>query len=626
MLGPHQSLHYGFTLLSLLRLHLPKYSAGMSTLHEQSTDRPAERLSIVVHPSGPSGHAPRVLVPCEGTGHTDALLANTPFNRTTPSTQGDEGSKAVNAFVASPISFNGDHRRYSKAINNNGTPTEAVNPTDAANRMSVATATVIYPPPPSLPLRIQAPVPVTLVLSFWQHLLWVLAPLCLAGALGALVVFLTNHFHASSAVHLVVISAYFFLSFLFLGVMGMEMRTFAQRKWERMVKREEVGRSAGEVWTTEQIPLDEWQEWRLRRRSTERSAGNIRKVKSSQASNRREEGACKEPLARQQVQDMELAGRPTDYDEADQTDLSYKEDISSVSLCGHWFYATTKYIPNHASLYQQARASYHSRHSVDAPSLSASTRANASIGPADVDMSSHGTNRHAHSVTDAATIAPSSRLGTQSSQRAPTSASGRTGSVGPSSASIIAQSAASVSASSSAATKGRSATDETAVEGRPADSSRRNSFKNEARQAAATGVPASVPVPALAKEATLRAIPTSRPAAPWKMPVNMPVSAPGSTNGNAKQAQQAQVVTADHGQVRQGASHQTVYHQQQQHHQTQRKPAEQRYHHPHHPHPFRIVSTSEGDAFADAEESADASLMARGRAVGAGGSRAHGRR
>ncbi|PWN17786.1 hypothetical protein BCV69DRAFT_295689 [Microstroma glucosiphilum] len=611
----------------------------MSTSPDQSTKRPNERLSIIVHPSGQPGNAPRVLVPCEGRECTDALLANGTLNSMAASKPGDDPSKAGATFVASPISINGDYRRQSKIINTNGTPTEAVTPSDAVNRMSVATATVLYPPPPSLPLRIQAPMPITLVLSPWQHLLWVLGPLCLAGALGALVVFLTNHFHASSAVHLVVISAYFFLSFLFLGFIGMEMRSFAQRKWKKMVKREELGRSAGEVWRTEQIPLDEWQEWRLRRRDTERSTGTDRKIRSSPASIKKE-GMCGEPLTRGQGRDVELGA--DGYEEADQTDMSGKEDAS-------W-----------------ARASYQSRHSLDNGSLSASTRANASTGHANVDTSDHSTHRYAHSVTDAATIAPSTRLGTQSSQRAPTLTNGRAGSAGGSSASVMAQNAAtvatrsqsssrgrsrspskttaytyelskvanastsaSVSASSSAATKGRGATDETAVEVGSAHISRRSSLKSEARQFTVTGagVVAGMPVPTLAKEATLKAIPMARPAAPWKMPVNMPNSGSGSANGNGNgntsRTQQAQIVAADRAQIYQGAAHHQVSYQQQQHKQqqqqtrtqthTQGKPSEERYHHP-----FpRVVSTSEGDAFADAEESADASLIARARAVAA---------
>lgn len=308
----------------------------MSTLPDQIASRPGERLSIIVHPTGHPSHAPRVLVPCEGRGCTDTLLASSTLPGTAGSTQDEEVGKGGNAFVASPVSINGDYRRHSKIINNSAAPAEAVIPTDTANRMSVATATVLYPPTPSLPLRIQAPVPITLVLSFWQHLLWVLGPLCLAGALGALLVFLINHFHTSSAVHLVVISVYFFLSFLFLGLVGMEMRTFAQRKWERMVKREELGRSAGQVWRTEQIPLDEWQEWRLRRRDTERSAGTSRKVRSSQGSAKKE-GVYEEPLARGRIQDIQLAAGNDDYEEADQTDLSCKEDISSVSV--RFYYA-----------------------------------------------------------------------------------------------------------------------------------------------------------------------------------------------------------------------------------------------------------------------------------------------
>jgi hypothetical protein len=132
----------------------------------------------------------------------------------------------------------------------------------------------------------------------------------------------------------VVISAYFFISFLFLGLVGMEMRTFAQRKWERMIKREELSRSAGEVWRTEQVPLDEWQEWRLRRRDTERSAGTSRKIRSSHGSAKKEQ-LNEEHLTRGQVQVVELAAGNDDYEEADQTDLSCKEDISSVSVRCH---------------------------------------------------------------------------------------------------------------------------------------------------------------------------------------------------------------------------------------------------------------------------------------------------
>lgn len=124
------------------------------------------------------------------------------------------------------------------------------------NRNSVAT-TLVYRTDPSTTLTMPRPDPITIVLTFWEHCLWVLAPLLASAVVGGIMLFLILHFNAGTAVIIVCILAYFGLSFLLIGITGFEMRIYANRKWEKMVERR-----TQYPWHSEAVPLAEWrQSW-----------------------------------------------------------------------------------------------------------------------------------------------------------------------------------------------------------------------------------------------------------------------------------------------------------------------------------------------------------------------------
>lgn len=83
----------------------------------------------------------------------------------------------------------------------------------------------------------QRPEPITAVLSIWQHTVWVFGPLGVVAGAGALGVFVCLHLDVSAAAWMVYIVAYFLLSFLFLGIMGHEMRIFSERKWRKILQK-----------------------------------------------------------------------------------------------------------------------------------------------------------------------------------------------------------------------------------------------------------------------------------------------------------------------------------------------------------------------------------------------------
>lgn len=82
----------------------------------------------------------------------------------------------------------------------------------------------------------ERPEPITAVLSIWQHFLWVFGTLAVVAGVGALGTFVCLHLTVSSAAWMVYIIIYFLLSFLFIAIMGHEMRLRSERKWKRILQ------------------------------------------------------------------------------------------------------------------------------------------------------------------------------------------------------------------------------------------------------------------------------------------------------------------------------------------------------------------------------------------------------
>ncbi|CAO1622030.1 unnamed protein product [Sympodiomycopsis kandeliae] len=81
------------------------------------------------------------------------------------------------------------------------------------------------------------PEPITAVLGVFEHLLWVLGTLGAVAGAGAVGVIVCIHLDVSAAAWMVYILAYFLLSFLFMAIMGREMRIYSERRWQKALQK-----------------------------------------------------------------------------------------------------------------------------------------------------------------------------------------------------------------------------------------------------------------------------------------------------------------------------------------------------------------------------------------------------